>query len=98
MISLRTEQFKDFNEINRTGQMIFSNKKFSDNMSGSFILFRGAEMKDDWIDPYVSKIGKPQIKLAGNNSCSKNLLVALKFAFPKEPKKDHTATLFVITC
>ena len=48
------------------------------------MLFRGAEMMNDWIAPYYSMVGKAQIHLPGNNSCSLNLIEALKFAIPKK--------------
>ena len=50
------------------------------NMAGSFLLFRGTPMKNEWIILYMSKVGMEQIHLPGNNSCSKNLTVALGFA------------------
>ena len=39
------------------------------NMGGSFLLFRGAPMRDEWILPLVNQEGK-QILLPGSNSCS----------------------------
>ena len=39
------------------------------NMAGSFLLFRGAQMKEEWIKPYVGVVGQ-EILLPGNNSCS----------------------------
>lgn len=54
-------------------------------------------MKDEWVLPYVQKIGD-KFAASGFNSCSKMPKVALGFAFPNEPKDEHTPTLFVITC
>jgi len=28
------------------------------NLGGSFMLFRGAPMQDDWVKPYTDKVGK----------------------------------------
>lgn len=67
------------------------------NMAGSFLLFRGAAMKNEWVAPYISEVGK-RIMLPGNNSCSKDLTVALNFAVPKVIQDQFTPTLFVIAC
>jgi len=67
------------------------------NMAGSFLLFRGAAMKNEWVAPYISEVGK-EIMLPGNNSCSKDLTVALNFAVPKVIQDQFTPTLFVIAC
>merc|ERR1712070_613752 len=53
-------------------------------------------MKDEWLLPYVHQVGGERIMLPGNNSCSKNIKVALEFAVPKELKEGYTPTLFVI--
>ena len=66
------------------------------NIGGSFMLFRGAPMKDEWVQPYVDRVGG-EVGLPGNNSCSKSPVVALGFAL-NEPKKDMKPTLFVISC
>ena len=43
-------------------------------------------------------IGKPYfIRLPGNTSCSQSIGIGLKFAL-ENPKQDHQATLFVISC
>ena len=55
-------------------------------------------MSDEWIAPYYEHVNNSCIYLPGNNSCSLNLIEALKFAIPKEQSKDKTATLFVIAC
>ena len=68
-----------------------------DNMAGSYLLFRGAQMKFEWVQPYIQAIGGKEIKLSGNNSCSKSLKVALEFALDKE-KDQHSPTIFVIPC
>ena len=54
-------------------------------------------MKDEWVNPYVENVGN-RVGLPGSNSCSKNPIVALQFAFPSQPKQQHTPTLFVIAC
>lgn len=46
----------------------------------------------------VGPHNKNPILFSGNNSCSKNLLVALKFAFSENRKPYHIPTVFVIGC
>ncbi len=79
------------------------------NLYGIFLLFRGSQMKDDWLIPYEqnnyqndmqaewdeAKTVPMSVRLPGNTSCSQNLKVALKFATGK-PKVDHKAVLFVV--
>ena len=55
VISLRVEHFKKPDDIIKTGKMLFRFNK--NNMNGSFLLFRGAEMMPQWIDPYFAKVG-----------------------------------------
>ena len=64
VISLRVEHFKKPGDIIKTGQMICDSQE--NNMYGSFLLFRGAEMMRKWMEPYLAKVGQPQIHLPGN--------------------------------
>ena len=94
-VTYASEKFK------KEGDKVTTGKEISDvayNMSGAMLLFRGAAMMDEWIEPYVSNIGKSVIRLPSNNSTSKSIIVALTFAMPTKKKKDCTATLFVIAC
>ena len=59
------------------------------NIAGTFLLWRGVQMKEEWIQPYEDASyviefddgGEPHtICLPGNTSCSQNLEVALTFA------------------
>lgn len=91
-IASRSEEFK------YEGDMVEPGKNISyvyGNMAGSFMLFRGTIMLDNWIKPYVKEMGK-SVKLPGNNSCSKSLPVALVFAFKKQNDMNKKPTLFVI--
>ena len=67
------------------------------NMGGSFLVFRGAPMKDEWVKPYFNRLEK-LIKLPQSTSVSKNPLVGIGFAIPEEIGEDKIPTLFVITC
>lgn len=51
------------------------------NICGSFLLFRGALMKQQWLVPYFENVGLEEVRIPGCNSCSKSLVVALNFAF-----------------
>ena len=64
VITLRVEHFKKPGDIIKTGQMLVDWNK--NNMCGSFLLFRGAEMMRKWMEPYLAKVGQPQIHLPGN--------------------------------
>ena len=64
VITLRVEHFKKPGDIIKTGQMI--NIYPENNMRGSFLLFRGAEMMRKWMKPYFAKVDQPQIHLPGN--------------------------------
>ena len=73
------------------------------NLSGVFLLYRGAPMRDKWIEPYEELVPKKkgssfqEVYLPGNQSCSQNPKVALKFAFnPRKP--DHSPCLFILSC
>ena len=54
-------------------------------------------MKDEWVQPYIHEVGQ-LVHLPGSNSCSKNLMVAVRFAIPEHLKEGHTPTLFIIAC
>ena len=66
VITLRVEHFKKPGDIIRTGQMIDNRSFLKNNMCGSFLLFRGAQMMRKWMEPYLEKVGQPQIHLPGN--------------------------------
>ena len=51
-------------------------------------------MKQEWIQPYVDKVGK-DVRPAGSNSYSRNLTVALKFAF-QDQAQDKKPVLFLL--
>ena len=77
------------------GQMVA--RGFERNMAGALLLWRGAPMKQEWIQPYIDSVGKDIVCLPGNTSCSRDPRVALKFALGTV-KPDHTATLFIFCC
>ena len=52
-----------------------------DNLGGSFMLFRGAPMQNDWISPYSANTGC-MVQLPQSTSTSKDPMVALGFAMP----------------
>ena len=56
VITLRVEHFKKPGDIIRTGQMIYDHLSYKNNMLGSFLLFRGAEMMQKWIEPYLVEV------------------------------------------
>ena len=64
----------------KTGEMI---KKriggVEDNMAGCFLLYRGVQMKEEWLQPWIEKVGQ-KVRIPGNTSSSQNLKVALGFA------------------
>ena len=51
-------------------------------------------MKQEWIQPYVDNVGK-FVHPAGSNSYSRNLTVALDFAF-KDQAQDKKPVLFLL--
>ena len=57
------------------------------NLAGSFLLWRGAPMKDEWVLPYAIQLGR-QIRLPHSTSCSLHPDVAVGFAIPDVPKED----------
>ena len=52
--------------------MIESEPFWKNNMSGSFLLFRGLSMMEQYIEPFRKQVGKSQFHLPGSQSCSKN--------------------------
>ena len=66
-------------------------------MAGSFLLWRGATMRQEWITPYLNNVGGSYVRIPGNTSCSRNPKVALGFALD-EVKEDFIPVLFVIAC
>ena len=78
-----------------SGRNIPSSAKF--NLGGAFLLWRGAPMKQEWIDPYIANIGTHWVKLPGTTSTSRNPLVALNFSLGTT-KPDCTPVLFCILC
>ena len=62
--------------------------------AGCFLMFRGTPMKQEWINDYVVKKGD-LVRLPGNSSYSRNLTVALKFAF-KDQAQDKKPVLFLL--
>ena len=85
-ITIWSEKSKKGDDKITPGKVI--NPNLSDNLGGSFILWRGAAMKDAWVDPYCNQVGQ-QINLPGSNSCSKSPIVALQFTFPLEKVKKR---------
>ena len=53
-------------------------------------------MKEEWLQPYIQVVGGYEIKLPGNNSCSKSLKVALGFAF-KNTRAEYQPVLYAIS-
>lgn len=94
-ITLNSENHKKANDIVNTGKNIGG---VINNMAGSFLLFRGAPMLPEWVKPYELYTEHLMTKLPSYNSCSKSLIVALQFAFPKILKPNLIPTLFVIAC
>lgn len=89
------ENRKNEEEKIATG-MSFS--KISYNLSGCFLLWRGAQMKQEWIDPFIQSMGSEWIYLKGNTSCSRNPLVALKFAFSGANDEDGKKSVLFLKC
>ena len=67
------------------------------NMAGSFLIWRGATMKIDWINPYLQNVDSEAVCIPGNTSCSRDPKVALRFAFDNM-KEGEFPVLFVIAC
>ena len=73
-----------------TGQMLGG---VENNWAGSFLAWRGAPMKEEWIAPFDLNKGK-EIRLSSNSSVSRSMEVALSFALD-DKKPDHTPVLFI---
>ena len=58
-VTLWAETFKSVDDKVTTGQDL-GGKDW--NLGGSFMLFRGAPMQDDWVKPYTDKVGT-EVKL-----------------------------------
>lgn len=80
------------------------------NIAGIFLLFRGAGMKEEWIQPYeentfvntIQEEGKQKgrpvfVHIPGNASCSQDLRVALEFAI-LNLAPDCIPVIFVFSC
>ena len=66
-------------------------------MAGLFMLWRGVQMKEDWIAPWEQNTATGnEICLPTTSSCSQNLGVALGFAF-KNPRAEYNPVLFAIS-
>ena len=64
------------------------------NFAGSFVMFRGAHMKQEWLDPWLQNV-REDVNIPGSTSCSQSLKVALGFSGVKSPKADYTSVLFL---
>ena len=71
------EDGKNSEDKIKTGQMIGGVEW---NLSGAYLLWRGAAMKEEWITPFQKKVGNSFINLPGNTSCSRDPKIALGFA------------------
>ena len=65
-------------------------------MAGVFMLWRGALMSQEWINDYEQNCFT-RIKMPGNNSCTKDLKVAMKNA-TENATLDQKSVLFVVSC
>ena len=76
-ITVCGERYKHGFDKIKTGRMIGGADK---NLAGSFLLWRGAPMKEEWIKPYVDSIGHGHVRLPGNTSCSRDPRIGIDFA------------------
>ena len=53
-VTLVAESFKSVDDKVTTGVALGG---VNCNLGGSFMLFRGAPMQDDWVKPYTDKVG-----------------------------------------
>ena len=103
VVTVFTEKNRDINDKIKPGVTIENSKKL--NLAGLFILYRGAALKNKWIEEYTnrmfkeneaknSKIDQYSVSVSGSFSCTSNLTIALEFAFPHlqefETKKEAT--------
>ena len=56
-------------------------------------MWRGAPMSKEWVAPYIQNIGA-KVHLPGIVSCSRNLSIALQFAF-REQNPDKVPVVFM---
>ncbi len=110
-ITLSAESYRKNDDRIMTGGQIqkMTSDAVGGNIAGIFLLWRGPIMKSEWVLPYEQNTfnhvfkkgdnkGKPlYVHLPGNQSCSQNLKVALRFAIGNR-KEDYISTLFVISC
>lgn len=97
-IAQRAEQGREDHDKIRTGKYVEQKEGgVSNNISEIFLLWRGAQMKEDWLQPYFMALGKNRVNLPGNTSCSRSLKVALQYA-TRNQRPKHMPCLFVISC
>ena len=54
-VTLCAEEKKSVDDKVTTGKALGGEEDY--NLGGSFMLFRGAPMQDDWVKPYTDKVG-----------------------------------------
>lgn len=67
-----------------------------ENLTGSYLLWRGARMRREWIRDFLDK-RNGSVKFKGFTSCSRSLRVALGFAF-NDDDPDYMPVVFSIAC
>lgn len=92
-VTMWAEKGRDPQDRITTGNMLGGTEN---NISGSFLLWRGAAMQDAWIKDYEENIGS-SIKFKGFVSTSRNLQVALSFAFDNL-QEGYLPVLLSISC
>lgn len=97
-ITSQAEKARDPSDRIKNGQYIFENEGgVEKNLGGIFLLFRGMQMKDEWIKNYESKTKPPKcVRLPGSVSCSRDIHVALHFA-TQNLQEDKIPVVFVIS-
>lgn len=98
-ITASAEAERDHDDKIKTGKMICDESAGDGfNIAGMFVLFRGAPMREKWIEPYEEQAGQlSEVYLPGNISCSRDPMVALGFAHNSD-KEELIPVFFVITC
>lgn len=96
-ITSQAEKAREQSDRIKNGLHIFKNEGgVENNIAGIFLLWRGMQMKEEWISQYEAKSNPPKcVRLPGSVSCSRDLRVALEFATNK-PKEDHVPVVFMI--
>lgn len=84
---------REENDQIKTGMMIGGTEN---NVSGTYMLWRGASMKQEWLQDYAQNIGS-SVKFKSVTSMSRSLKVALTFAFNNR-QEGFYPTLFVCSC